>query len=123
MWRARGFVLRDLFGDVLRGFKTVEELWDMDANNDVEPTPAPPAVVNPEPTPPIPGPVDMVAYWIRRFDAAETLGCLEVEGLACAKAPSAIKVKLRDAYAKALARLQKAATAEISPPPEVESAT
>lgn len=29
MWRARGFALRDAFGDVLRGMRTFEELQDM----------------------------------------------------------------------------------------------
>jgi hypothetical protein len=33
MWRARGFALRDAFGDVLRGLSTVEEV------EDIEPTP------------------------------------------------------------------------------------
>jgi hypothetical protein len=34
VWRARGFNLRDNFGDVLRGLKTVEELQDIPADGD-----------------------------------------------------------------------------------------
>ena len=41
-WRARGFNLRDNFGDVLRGMTTVEELRDMGPAIDVTPTPVDP---------------------------------------------------------------------------------
>ena len=35
-FRARGFLLRDQFGDILKGFKTVEELRDYDDAIDIE---------------------------------------------------------------------------------------
>lgn len=39
MWRARGFALRDAFGDVLRGLRTAEEVEDMPPIKDVTPAP------------------------------------------------------------------------------------
>jgi hypothetical protein len=40
MWRARGYALRDAFGDVLKGMKTAEELHDRDV---IDVTPSAPA--------------------------------------------------------------------------------
>lgn len=39
MWRARGFALRDAFGDVLRGLRTTEEAEDMPEIKNVTPVP------------------------------------------------------------------------------------
>lgn len=48
MWRARGFNLRDNFGDVLKGMKTVEELQDtsMDITDEVTVGKSPMDVIN-----------------------------------------------------------------------------
>lgn len=53
-FRARGFALRDMFADVLKGLRTVEEVEDMDrAEVPAVPTPpAPPPAALAPPTPP-----------------------------------------------------------------------
>lgn len=58
MFRARGFNLRDNFSDVLKGFKTTEELQDYPATE----KPAHARVVDPEPLPPAapPAPDDIL---------------------------------------------------------------
>lgn len=63
-FRARGFALRDLFADVLKGLATVEEVEDM-ARLDHAPTPPTPPVPPAPPAaaliPPAPPPVEAVA--------------------------------------------------------------
>lgn len=39
MWRARGFALRDAFGDILRGLRTAEEAEDLPPEKNVTPAP------------------------------------------------------------------------------------
>jgi len=47
-WKARNYVMRDVFGDVLKGMKTVEDLHDMDGVIDL--APSGPGSFAPEPT-------------------------------------------------------------------------
>jgi hypothetical protein len=60
--RARGFALRDLFADVLKGLRIYEEAADIElqALPDREPPAPPPAAISP-PTPPAPPPAEEAA--------------------------------------------------------------
>lgn len=67
-FRARGFALRDLFADVLKGMRTVEEEQDMEreAAPDLTPTPPPPP-------PPPPPPVEQIAAPVEETQAEEVV--------------------------------------------------
>jgi len=70
MFRARGFVLRDGFGDVLKGLKTTEEVMDYKDVIDVSPVPmaavmaAMPNVAAPVPAPVQPAPEDVASQFL-----------------------------------------------------------
>ncbi len=115
MYRARGFILRDMFGDLLRGFKSDEELRDYPTTAPTPvvysatpaPAPAPAAVEATVDEPPVSEPG--LEGWTAKMMAAQSYGELVAMGK---NLPDAYRKPLRPVFAARRNELNAAAAAQ-----------